>query len=102
MKFQTTPAFDRDFKRLPERHRKKFRELVPDFNAAAERAAAGIDKPWPKSMRVKPLENAPGVWELTWSMRDPDGRATWEWVRIQGHAAIRWRRVGDHRVLDKN
>ena len=101
MKFETTPAFDRDFKRLPKRHRAKFRELVPEFNVAAERAAAGESSPWPNSMRVKPVQGAKGIWEMTWSMNDPDGRATWEWIRIDGEAAIRWRRVGDHDVLDK-
>jgi hypothetical protein len=100
VKFQKTPAFDRDFKRLPEQHRNKFRELVPAFNAAAERAAAGADSPWPKGMRVKPVRSAPGVWELTWSMRDPDGRATWEWTEVDGEPAVRWRRIGGHGVLD--
>lgn len=101
MKFQTTPAFARDFKRLPEQHQKKFRGLVPAFNAAAERAAAGENNPWPSSMRVKPIQRAEGVWELTWSMNDPDGRATWEWAEVDGDPAVRWRRIGDHSVLDK-
>jgi mRNA-degrading endonuclease RelE of RelBE toxin-antitoxin system len=100
VKFQTTPAFDRDFKRLPRQHQKKFRELVPAFNTAVERAASGQDQPWPKSMRVKPIKSATGVWELTWSMNDPDGRATWEWTDVDGEPAIRWRRIGDYRVLD--
>jgi hypothetical protein len=102
VKFQTTPAFDRDFKRLPKQHREKFRALVPDFNAAAERAAAGEDRPWPKGLRVKPIKSARGVWELTWSMSDPDGRATWEWAEVDGEPAIRWRRVGGHEVLDRS
>ena len=100
MKYETTSAFDRDFKHLAKHHRDKFKELVPEFNAAAERAAEGEDKPWPKSMRVKPVQGTKGVWEMTWSMNDPDGRATWEWIEIEGQAAIRWRRVGDHDVLD--
>jgi len=37
---------------------------------------------------------------MTWSMNDPDGRATWEWIHVSGEAAIRWRRVGNHEVLD--
>jgi hypothetical protein len=102
VKFQTTPAFDRDFKRLPAQHKKKFRDLVPEFNAAAERAAAGKNNPWPNSMRVKPLKSAQGVWELTWSMNEPDGRATWEWAEVGGEPAVRWRRIGDHDVLDKS
>lgn len=102
MKFQTTPAFDRDFKRLPDQHRTKFRDLVPVFNAAAERAARGDDNPWPKGMRVKQIKRARGIWELTRSMRDPDGRATWEWTEADGQAAIRWRRIGDPDVLDRS
>ncbi len=33
---------------------------------------------------------------MTWSRRDPDGRATWEWIVIDGNSAVRWRRVGTH------
>jgi hypothetical protein len=102
VKYQTTPAFDRDYKRLPRRHQQKFREVVPKFRGAAERAAAGEDKPWPKGLRVKPVQGAPGIWEMTWSMKDPDGRATWEWTDVAGEAAIRWRRVGNHEVLDQS
>jgi hypothetical protein len=101
VKFQTTPAFDRDFKRLPQQHQTKFRELIAAFNTAAERAAGGESQPWPRGMRVKPIKSAAGVWELTWSMNDPDGRATWEWADVDGEPAIRWRRIGDHSVLDK-
>lgn len=50
-------------------------------------------------MRVKPVQRATGVWEMTWSMKRPDGRATWEWVQLDGEAAIRWRRIGDHSIL---
>jgi hypothetical protein len=101
VKFQTTPAFDRDFKRLPKQHRTKFREVVPAFIAAADRAAASDHRPWPRRMRVKPIKSAQGVWELTWSMNDPDGRATSEWTEIAGDPASRWRRIGVHGVLDK-
>jgi hypothetical protein len=50
-------------------------------------------------MRVKKIEGADGVWEMTCGWSDPDGRATWEWVTIDGEAAIRWRRVGTHGLL---
>ena len=33
-----------------------------------------------------------------WSMSDPDGRATWEWVDIEGEPGIRWRRFGTHGI----
>ena len=100
MKFERTEAFKRDFKRLPDNHKATFREFVPAFHAAAQRAAAGDSDPWPRGMRVKSVGSAEGVWELTWSMNDPDGRATWEWTEIDGERAVRWRRVGDHGVLD--
>lgn len=100
MKFQTTPAFDRDFKRLAREHQRKFRDSVGAFHDAAVRAAAGQDNPWPRALRVKPVRRVHGVWECTWSKDNPDGRATWEWIELGGEPAIRWRRVGDHRVLD--
>ncbi|MEV4420378.1 hypothetical protein AB0L40_10455 [Patulibacter sp. NPDC049589] len=99
MTFQTTPAFDRDDKRLSKQHQATFRRLIPRFNAAAERAAAGEPSPWPNGMRVKPVKGAEGVWELPWSMDYPDGRATWEWATIDGTQGIRWQRIGDHDVF---
>lgn len=45
------------------------------------------------------MQRATGVWEMTWSMKQPDGRATWEWVQVDGEAAIRWRRIGDHSIF---
>ncbi|MBU3673784.1 MAG: hypothetical protein FGM34_01840 [Solirubrobacteraceae bacterium] len=100
MKFQTTPAFDRDYRSLPAEHRRAFREkALPRFHDAAERAAGGGADPWPRSLRVKPVQRATGVWEMTWSMKQPDGRATWEWVQVDGEAAIRWRRIGDHSIF---
>ena len=50
-------------------------------------------------MRVKKLQGAEGIWEMTWSMRNPDGRATFEWIAIDGEPAIRWRRVGTHNIF---
>lgn len=57
------------------------------------RAAAGENDPWPRSLRVKPIRGARGIWEMTWSMRNPDGGATWKWVSLDGERAVRWRRV---------
>ncbi|MFM9126343.1 MAG: hypothetical protein ACKOTA_02010 [Solirubrobacterales bacterium] len=85
---------------MPAEHRKAFRtSVLPAFHDAAARAAAGEDSPWPRAMRVKPVQRATGVWEMTWSMKGPAGRATWEWVQLDGEAAIRWRRIGDHSIL---
>ena len=37
---------------------------------------------------------------MTWSFAGPDGRATFEWILIDGELAIRWRRIGGHEVFD--
>jgi len=81
-------------------HFKRFRgRILPAFVEAADRAAAGEAKPWPSSMRVKKIEGAEGIWEMTWSRNDPDGRATWEWITLDGETAIRWRRAGTHDIF---
>jgi hypothetical protein len=67
---------------------------------AAEAAAAGEADPWPSSMRVKKLEGAADIWEMTWSWKDPDGRATWQWTEIDGEAGILWRRCGTHDIFE--
>lgn len=51
------------------------------------------------SPRVSDVENAPGIWEMTWSYGGPDGRATFEWVQIDGTLAVRWRRIGGHAIF---
>jgi len=39
--------------------------------------------------------------EMTWSFAGPDGRATFELVEVDGEPAIRWRRIGDHRIFEE-
>ncbi|MCL5265766.1 MAG: hypothetical protein M1343_11370 [Chloroflexi bacterium] len=39
------------------------------------------------------------IWEMTWSFSGPDGRATFELASIDGEPAIRWRRIGNHRIF---
>ena len=100
MKFETTPAFDADFRRLKAEHRRAFRELVASrFVAACDAYVADPATPWPKSLRVKSVHGAPGVLEMTWSFASPDGRATFELITISGELRCRWRRVGDHDVF---
>lgn len=100
MKYARTTHFKRDYKKLPDDHKGQFQTVVPQFHEAAVAAAAGDANPWPNAMRVKPVQGASGIWEMTWSMDNPDGRATWGWIKIDGEAGILWRRVGNHRVLD--
>lgn len=68
-------------------------------DAYANRASARRPR-WPASLRVKSVEDAPGVWEMTWSFSGPDGRATFEFFDTgRGEEGIRWRRIGSHRIF---
>jgi len=100
VKFKTSPRFDNDWKALPKEHRKRFRELMGAFNAGCE---AYIADPggfiWPASLRVAPMVSARGIWEMTWSFTGPDGRATFEFTRIDGESGVLWRRIGGHGVF---
>lgn len=102
MKFEVTPAFEGDWRRLTDSERVAFRSVVrDDFHPACERRRRDPAAPWPKRLRVRSVEGAPGIWEMTWSFSGPDGRATFEWVEIDGEPGIRWRRVGGHAIFGK-
>lgn len=100
MKFERTLRFEGDLRRLSLGDRETFvRVTLDEFVPAAERVVSEPGTRWPSSLRVRRVEAAPGVWEMTWSFSGPDGRATFEWVVLEGEPAIRWRRVGPHTVF---
>lgn len=100
MKFETTPAFDSDVRRLKPEHLAEFRKVVRSkFVPACEAYATDPAAAWPASLRVKSVRAAAGVLEMTWSFSSPDGRATFEMVTVDGELRVRWRRVGDHSVF---
>lgn len=100
MRYETTPAFVADIRRLSKTEAARFRRVVADvFSPASDAFMASPSTPFPASLRVKSVAGAAGIFELTWSFAGPDGRATFEWIEIEGEPAIRWRRVGGHRVL---
>ena len=102
MKHETTPASDADFTRLRPEHRTKFREVLRvKFIPASAEFAADPSAAWPKSLRVKAVQGAPGIFEMTWSFASPDGRATFELVTADDELRCRWRRIGDHAVFKK-
>lgn len=100
MKYERTESFKRDYRRLGPTEQEEFKRVVlEDFVPAAERHVSEPGGAWPGGLRVKDVEGAPGVWEMTWSFTDPDGRATFEWVQLDGQTGIRWRRVGSHSIF---
>lgn len=100
MQYETTPAFDADYRRLKPEHRAVFRAVLNDkFIPASDALAANLTAGWPKSLRVKSVQGAPGIFEMTWSFASPDGRATFELITIGEQLRCRWRRVGDHAVF---
>ena len=100
MKFELTAGFLGDRKRLDQSELEMIRARLPDFVAACERYAADPSTKWPESLRVKSVENAPGVLEVTFNFTGPDIRATFEWTRIGGELAVRWRRIGGHKIFN--
>ncbi len=100
MKYETTRVFDGDVRRLSGTEFDQFRGVIRErFIPAAERRAHDPTIPRPDSLRIRAVANAPRVCELTWSFAGPDGRATFEWVTLDGEPAIRWRRVGGHSIF---
>jgi hypothetical protein len=100
VKFETTPAFDGDYRRLKPEHRTAFGSVIKEsFGPACDAFAADAATSWPSALRVKSVRNAVGVLEMTWSFASPDGRATFELVTVDGELRCRWRRVGDHAVF---
>ena len=92
--FATTPRFRRDYARLTAAQRERFKkvvlaEFVPD-------ADAGRSRP---GLRVKGVQGAPGVYEMTWAA---DGRATWQYgpEQLPGTPHVSWRRVGTHAIFE--
>ncbi len=105
MRFERTDPFKADYRRLTPEERATFREAAREFNDACDRFIETRDPAmWPARLRVKAVTGALGVFEMTWSFRGPDGRASWEWVTVvdesgEDHPAVRWRRLGNHRIL---
>jgi hypothetical protein len=100
VKFETTPAFDTDVRRLKGDFKKAFGSVVRDsFAPACDQFASTPGYVWPAALRVSRMQGTSGIWEMTWSFASPDGRATFEFVRRDGELICRWRRVGDHSVF---
>jgi len=87
-----TGTFQRDFARLSLVEKEAFRAAVGKF---VHDLQAGRLR---KSLRVKRIQGAPGVFEMTWAR---DGRATFEYGEeiVPGEPHVIWRRIGGHGVF---
>ena len=93
--YRRLPRFDRDYAALTDEQRRVFKRAVARLVEDLE--AGRLPRP---GLRVKGLQRAAGIFELTWA---PDGRATFQFgepVR-EGEVHVVWRRVGSHAVLDE-
>jgi hypothetical protein len=99
VRLELTDSFQRDRDRLTPAERQLVRDGLPDFVAACDRIASDPAAGWPASLRVKDVEGAPGIFEITFNFVGPDLRATFEWTRIDGARAVRWRRIGGHAIF---
>lgn len=91
--FQATPRSERDWKQLTPDLRARFQrvvteQFVPDLAKGTFLAV----------LRVKGVQAAPGVFEMTWA---PDGRATCSYGQQQrpGEPHVIWRRIGTHQIF---
>ena len=88
-------SFRHDWKHLNRRQKRAFltamQEFAHDLDAGDLRA----------SLRVKPMSDHPGIWEMTWE--GADGRATFRYgrERIAGKRHVIWRRIGGHDIFQE-
>jgi hypothetical protein len=101
VKFETTPAFDSDYRRLAPEHAASFRQVVRDkFAPACDAFADDPSRPGPASLRVKSVRGAPGVLEMTWSFASPGAevsarKLSTRFTAVSGHRSHLSLGVGD-------
>jgi hypothetical protein len=86
-------SFWRGWDRLSPEAQHAFRGAVEKF-VHDLRVGKGIRK----GLRVKAVQGARGIYELTWAA---DGRATFQFGRsvVDGEPHVIWRRIGGHEIL---
>jgi len=93
--FEKLPRFQKDWKTLEHDLQVRFRdkvkkEFVPAINEGF---------PYPGGLRMKGIQGATGIWEMTWA---PNGRATWQFGEeiTKGDPHVIWRRIGNHEIFN--
>jgi hypothetical protein len=88
----TRPEVRRDFDGLTREQQLAFRAAVAQFVADLRRGR------FRAGLRVKRVQGAAGVWEMTWA---PNGRDTFQYGAeiLPGEPHIIWRRAGTHDIF---
>jgi hypothetical protein len=91
--YERLQRFDRDYAALSPAEKRAFKEALRKFVEDLERGQG-----FRKGLRVKGVQGAPGVFEMTWA---DNGRATFSYGRsLRGtEPHVIWHRVGSHAVL---
>lgn len=92
--FERAARFIRDYAALSAEDKAAFRQAVEKFIADLPSGR------FRSSLRIKGIQGAEGIFEMTWAK---DGRATFAYgdeIRL-GEPHIVWRRVGTHDVFSR-
>jgi hypothetical protein len=90
-----TDEFWADYDRLTNAQVARFKRVVRRFIQDAD------SDTFRASLRVKPVVNHPGIWEMTWDGND--GRATFSYgpETVPGKRHVIWRRIGGHEIFQE-
>ena len=98
--YYRTGRFRRDWSRLTETKKEHLRDARNNLVDDLKEMEAGRRSRFRRSLGVKGVRGAPGVFEMRWA---GDGRATFSWgeEKLPGHRHIIWRRCGGHEIFDR-
>ena len=92
--WSTTDSFEQDFRKLSAQDKARFNRAVRAFVADVKA------RKFRKGLRVKGIQGAEGIFEMTWAQ---NGRATFQYgpeVRANEPHVV-WRRCGTHDIFRK-
>jgi hypothetical protein len=92
----------REYQRLSVEEREKFLETLSVFITSAKHFEQHPEAfIWPAALRFEKLVGLDKIYAITWSFKQPDGRATFRMENISGEIWITWRRIGRHSIYKK-
>ena len=94
--YDLTDTFKKDLSVLDAEDRRRFHAAVQAFVADLSTQDHGFRA----GLRVKRVQGAEGVFEMTWA---PDGRSTFEYgdELRPGEPHVVWRRIGTHDIFSR-